>query len=186
MRGDKREVIIDAAAFVFAREGYDRARMEDISGRAGIGKGTIYEYFKSKKDLFQSVVKHACKVYIMLIQGIDGEDRPFEEKLREYIFIYNEFLEKHRDLADLVLMQPQNISRDTRKYFQLLRADVIDATVKMLDLAESRGEIRDADKRMTAEMIWGISGTLFSTGLIENERWNVDEVVDVILHGISR
>ncbi|MFQ5851282.1 MAG: TetR/AcrR family transcriptional regulator [Candidatus Binatia bacterium] len=54
----KRREIIQAAMQVFAREGYHRARMETVAGEAGIGKGTVYEYFRSKTDLFLALHEH--------------------------------------------------------------------------------------------------------------------------------
>jgi len=52
---NKRNQIIEAAAQVFARSGYSNAVVADIALQANIGKGTIYEYFNSKEDLFFTV-----------------------------------------------------------------------------------------------------------------------------------
>jgi TetR/AcrR family transcriptional regulator, repressor for uid operon len=50
---DKREQeILEAAAAVFAERGFRTTRVADVAERAGIGKGTLYEYFRSKEDLF--------------------------------------------------------------------------------------------------------------------------------------
>jgi len=54
-RGNKKEQIIEAAARVFARSGYSNAVVADIAIQANIGKGTVYEYFNSKEDLFFAV-----------------------------------------------------------------------------------------------------------------------------------
>ncbi|MFQ5540138.1 MAG: TetR/AcrR family transcriptional regulator [Candidatus Binatia bacterium] len=54
----KRREILQAAMQVFAREGYHRARIEAVAEEAGIGKGTVYEYFKSKTDLFLALHEH--------------------------------------------------------------------------------------------------------------------------------
>jgi AcrR family transcriptional regulator len=51
----KRNQIIEAAARVFASSGYSNAVVADIALEAQIGKGTIYEYFQSKDDLFFAV-----------------------------------------------------------------------------------------------------------------------------------
>jgi AcrR family transcriptional regulator len=55
LRGNKKEHIIEAAAREFARSGYSNAVVADIALQANIGKGTVYEYFKSKEDLFFAV-----------------------------------------------------------------------------------------------------------------------------------
>ena len=52
---NKRSLIIEAAARVFANRGYNGTIIADIATEAGIGKGTIYEYFLSKEDLFFAV-----------------------------------------------------------------------------------------------------------------------------------
>ncbi|MFQ5903314.1 MAG: TetR/AcrR family transcriptional regulator, partial [Candidatus Binatia bacterium] len=54
----KRKEILQAAMQVFAREGYHRARMEAVAEEARIGKGTVYEYFRSKTDLFIALHEH--------------------------------------------------------------------------------------------------------------------------------
>jgi AcrR family transcriptional regulator len=51
----KTSAILRAAAQVFAEQGYQAATIDGIAERAGIGKGTVYEYFKSKQDLFFAV-----------------------------------------------------------------------------------------------------------------------------------
>lgn len=48
----KKDNIIRAAIRIFAQKGYAAARIIDVARAAGIGKGTIYEYFNSKEDLF--------------------------------------------------------------------------------------------------------------------------------------
>jgi AcrR family transcriptional regulator len=54
---NKKSLIIEAAARVFANQGYNGTLIADIAREAGIGKGTIYEYFPSKQDLFFAVFK---------------------------------------------------------------------------------------------------------------------------------
>lgn len=75
-RTDKKNRIIEAAVTVFAQKGYASATVADIAARAGIGKGTIYEYFASKEDLFFAVFEWfkrqtgiAAKVEIAALGG---------------------------------------------------------------------------------------------------------------------
>ena len=48
----KKTEILKAAFSIFASKGYYKAKMSDIAEEAKIGRGTIYEYFKTKEDLF--------------------------------------------------------------------------------------------------------------------------------------
>ena len=49
-RMELKEKIIHSAMENFAKNGFDRTRMEDIAGAAGLAKGTLYLYFKNKED----------------------------------------------------------------------------------------------------------------------------------------
>jgi len=55
---NKKQHIIQTAAAVFAQKGYAGTRMIEIADTAGIGKGTIYEYFRNKEALFFSVFQY--------------------------------------------------------------------------------------------------------------------------------
>lgn len=55
LRDRKARLITEAAAVVFAERGFRSARVADIAERAGIGKGTVYEYFHSKEEVFLAV-----------------------------------------------------------------------------------------------------------------------------------
>ena len=59
---EKKALIIQAAAKVFARRGFSGTLMADIAVEAGIGKGTLYEYFDSKEDLFFAVFEWFVQV----------------------------------------------------------------------------------------------------------------------------
>jgi AcrR family transcriptional regulator len=56
---DRRQAIIDAAFDEFIERGYAATRLDDIAGRAGVAKGTIYLHFKDKQTLFQELVRSA-------------------------------------------------------------------------------------------------------------------------------
>ncbi|MBL9123886.1 MAG: TetR/AcrR family transcriptional regulator [Planctomycetaceae bacterium] len=64
----KREAILTAAVAQFAQHGYAATEMETIAAAAGVAKGTLYRYFKSKEELFLAAV-----------------DRTFE-RLTEFVF----------------------------------------------------------------------------------------------------
>jgi TetR/AcrR family transcriptional regulator, repressor for uid operon len=56
-----RERILHSAVTIFSKNGFDKSRMEDISLEAGISKGTLYLYFKSKDELFFAICENNIK-----------------------------------------------------------------------------------------------------------------------------
>ena len=61
-RDEKREAILAIAREVFLEEGYAAASMSTIAGRVGGSKGTLYNYFRSKAELFVAVIQHQCEL----------------------------------------------------------------------------------------------------------------------------
>ncbi|MFI4964479.1 MAG: TetR/AcrR family transcriptional regulator [Caulobacterales bacterium] len=59
-RDTRRERILDVAQEVFLEEGFANASMSTIAARLGGSKGTLYNYFKSKDDLFNAYVERRC------------------------------------------------------------------------------------------------------------------------------
>jgi TetR/AcrR family transcriptional regulator, repressor for uid operon len=57
-RTELKKKIMQSAVEIFAKNGFDRTRMEDIAMAAGLAKGTLYLYFKNKEDLFYAICDH--------------------------------------------------------------------------------------------------------------------------------
>lgn len=79
-RDQKREAILEVARAVFSEEGYAEASMSTIAARLGGSKGTLYNYFKSKEDLFAAYVREECSRFAeSLFDG--GEGQTLAERL---------------------------------------------------------------------------------------------------------
>jgi AcrR family transcriptional regulator len=78
-RGSRREAILGVAQEVFSAEGYAAASMSHIASRLGGSKGTLYNYFRSKEELFAAHVQHQCdcKVGAAFAPPLEG-DNPVE------------------------------------------------------------------------------------------------------------
>lgn len=57
---DKRSAILQAACHCFSHSGFSACRIADIAQVAGVGKGTVYEYFRSKEDLLLDACLYDC------------------------------------------------------------------------------------------------------------------------------
>jgi len=63
--GDRQQQILDAAAAVIIRLGYDKATMSDIAEDAGVSRRTVYLYFNGKEELFEALL---CREYMRYSQ----------------------------------------------------------------------------------------------------------------------
>jgi AcrR family transcriptional regulator len=69
----KRAQIIDGARRMFLAQGFDAASMGAIAREAGVSKGTLYVYFKSKEELFEAIVEDQCRAQAEEIFSLDRE-----------------------------------------------------------------------------------------------------------------
>lgn len=82
---DKKQIILDIAARVFSRYGYNKTSLDEIAAEAQIAKGTVYYYFSSKEELFMNVVEIQVKDFVDTIRKKVREVEGFENKLRTLV-----------------------------------------------------------------------------------------------------
>lgn len=68
---ERRVALLDAARRVFASKGYHRTGVADIIAEAGVARGTFYNYFDSKRAIFQAVLEE-------MMERVDGAVRPID------------------------------------------------------------------------------------------------------------
>ena len=98
---DKKKQIINAAISVFAKQGLERGKIADIANEAGIGKGTVYEYFKSKDEIFNAIEHMFVFESVDQIKVLTKSDKSPTEKLEE---IVSYSLTMHEDMGDTALI----------------------------------------------------------------------------------
>ncbi len=83
----KKQEILLAALEVFSRKGFAKTKMIDVAEAAGIGKGTIYEYFRSKEQVFAETFHFFMQKSELLLQDAFSKTDDPVEKLRIFIEI---------------------------------------------------------------------------------------------------
>ncbi|MGI5167466.1 TetR/AcrR family transcriptional regulator [Spirillospora sp. CA-253888] len=76
------ERAIDAAMHAFWAAGYEATSTEDLCRATGLGRSSIYNTFKSKRELFDKALRHYTTVRTArILEALDG-DRPVHDKIR--------------------------------------------------------------------------------------------------------
>src|SRR5580704_8694929 len=90
-RAQRRQAIVEAAARLFAQEGYAGCEMERVAAEAGIAKGTLYLYFPAKQELFFACVDWGMSWMQQTVRAAAesaAESEPFDRigrAIREYL-----------------------------------------------------------------------------------------------------
>ncbi|HHZ02882.1 MAG TPA: TetR/AcrR family transcriptional regulator [Tissierellia bacterium] len=98
VRIQKRKDILKSARTLFKDKGFHNTKMEDIAIAAGVGKGTLYEYFENKQDIFDEACIEYVDLIIENIRNISNMKNSFKEKL---LILFNEKSITESDLASM-------------------------------------------------------------------------------------
>lgn len=78
---ERRQAILDIAGELFVQEGYAAVSMSAIAARLGGSKGTLYNYFRSKDELFEAYVLRRCVLNLEAIYNLPADGQQVEETL---------------------------------------------------------------------------------------------------------
>src|SRR5688572_16991029 len=145
---NRRACILNAARCVFARQGYAETIVDDIAGQAGIAKGTLYLYFKSKEDIYlAALTEDARKLEDLTREKMNGAGA-WQDKLKAYVSVRLDYLETHQDFLRIYLAEIRSMmvrgERMNADLFHCIRESEGHLT-QMFAAAIAKKEIRPID-----------------------------------------
>lgn len=144
---DKQNRILNAAFKEFAEKGYKQASTNQIAKEAGIGKGTLFYYFKNKKNLFHDLIEEAFRIADeSYLSQINFEETDFFERLREASELKWAVYQKHQYALSFmaqVLMNMSEYNLPKRLVQMKMQAEDIWGSVltKNIDFTKFRDDI---------------------------------------------
>jgi len=89
--------LLEAARRVFAQKGFPAATVDEIAAAAGVAKGTVYLYYRSKQEVYWAALEHGITELHKEIQSRLAAEATPESKVRAFIAIKVRYFEKNRD-----------------------------------------------------------------------------------------
>ena len=185
---DKRQQILKAAVTVFSRKGFHEAKVDEIAQLADVGKGTVYEYFSSKAELFQEMFKAGMQFYL---ENISYELEPeifCREKLKRFAKMHIDFITQYKDLARITMTEHTQFNEEFRFWIFENRSKKMKMLEQIIDEGIASGEIRNIDSKVMAMAFSGILGAIFPPIVFSGQEANPEElsetVVDLVFNGI--
>jgi len=102
---DTHQKVLQSARSIFIQKGFEGARMQEIADHAGINKGLLHYYFKSKQNLFQAVFKEVLRQFIPKLNHILNGEKDIKGKIKEFVHIYIDLLLENPYLPAFVLSE---------------------------------------------------------------------------------
>jgi AcrR family transcriptional regulator len=184
----RQEEILEAAAKLFAAHGYAGTDTQLLADELGVGKGTLYRYFPSKRDLFLAAADRVMrKMRRQIDTSIEGVEDPLD-RIAVAIRAYLAFFAEHPEFVEL-LMQERAQFKDRKKptYFEHREANV----ERWRDLYRgliAAGRVRQMPvERITdvlSDLLYGTMFTNYFTGPRKPFEAQAEDILDVAFHGI--
>ena len=119
-RSQKRKKIIDKAWELFAKNGYEETKVEDITKDLGISKGSFYTYFATKEELLYEVLEKIKKEIIENLENINVNQTP-KKVLEDYVKAKMNYAVKILNNMKLRAVEKYLIDSKLRIFFQELQ-----------------------------------------------------------------
>lgn len=100
-----RKAILEAAISLFGSKGYDKTSVDQLARKAGVGKGTIYSYFRTKSEIFLAFCEDELDVLHLEMDRKVDSNTPFLEALIEIFMIEFRYVTRNREFGRLFLRE---------------------------------------------------------------------------------
>tara|TARA_X000000368_G_scaffold235837_1_gene186303 strand:+ start:583 stop:1170 length:588 start_codon:yes stop_codon:yes gene_type:complete len=191
-RENRKNQILNAAFEVFVKKGYAKTTMDDIVASSNLSKGALYHYYKSKKELFLSLIDH-WEIYTFK----DFYDKKSQNKKASDILrffgenVINTLNEKkHAYIAEIEFRAMSNQDAEIKKRSNVLYGKLLELFEKVVKKGIKENEFKDLDVRKTSMAFLAIFQSITWFVIADETAVSPDEYIrdsiELIIDSISK
>ena len=188
----RKDQIMNAAQVVVASKGYDQARMDDIVEKAQLSKGAIYWYYKSKKDIYLSLIDYWFNEYSAgVLKSLEDKDSSSEQLKSLFEYFVDQF-DQNPDTFKIGVefWRTSGLDVDFNNKLQEIYSQFLEYIIDIIKNGIESGEFKEVDPRITAlSILINIEGihwfTLFDKSGVESHEY-INTISNFILNGLKK
>lgn len=185
----KRKLILDAAADLFSRKSYHEVMMEDVAKMTNVAKGTVYNYFSSKEELYFSIMSLRMENLINSLDEKIQKEHNSIDCLRSFVLHVYMFMMKYQNFFLMYKKESLNSENNYCDQLRTLEEQLKSQLNGIIRSGINDGLFRDVNEEFTANSILGsIYGTVerdIISQLNENQKKNSRErLFEFVLHAL--
>lgn len=184
-----RESLIGAAEELLREEGWEGATMERLARKAGVAKGTVYNYFRDKRALLVAVVERCTVRLRHIVASCDDEADPAEVLRQVMRESFSQLCRNRRIIAALFLAcrDEEGRGRDCDRRLSPL-GDIRAFVRSVISLGVARGRFRPVDPALAEAVLYsaviGLARHLSQRGLVVSEGAFAPAATEFLLDGL--
>lgn len=170
-RDERRDLILDVARGCFLAEGYAATSMSTIAARLGGSKGTLYNYFKSKEELFAAVMERQCGALAETLFDVAHAGDTPRERLEHFADSFLRLLltPESRGIHRLVVGESERFPEIGRMFYDFGPKVLLTKIGEYLSDLMDKGVMRRADPFVAAQQFKDLA----ISGVLQPRIWGV-------------
>ncbi|SVA23785.1 uncharacterized protein METZ01_LOCUS76639 [marine metagenome] len=188
----RKEQIMSAALSVVVAKGYDQSRMDDIVEKSQLSKGAIYWYYKSKEEVYLSLVDYWFLQYSSgVVDTLQQQESASDQLKALFDFFIGQFDKNPATFKLLVeFWRLAGLNPDFNAKLQQIYSDFLEYIIEIIKVGVANGEFKNVEPRITAlSILINIEGitwfTLFDKSGVEAHEY-IDTISNFILNGLKK
>jgi len=189
-----REEILSAAEKVFASKGFFPTTMSDIAQEAEFGTGTLYNYFRSKEELYFTLIDEKVKEINRLVKNKLSEKAPVVERIKEVLALQFEFVERNRDFFRIYISERNRfewtVKDELGKDVHEKMVAYINILAQVMKQGIAKKEFRSMNPMDLAHALVGIVNSFVFEWMISHKPYplisKLDTVLEIFLGGVQQ
>lgn len=191
----RKHEIIEAALQIFAQKGYKATTLDEIAEKSEFGKGTIYNYFSSKEEIYTEIITSAIEQHQIIIRKIDEKTVTLHDFVEELLAGLLRFSLENKESFLLLLFteihQSFTASTEISKIMDNNKQKMTEFFVQKASKAIENKEIRDVDLERVIRLFRGLGFNyiydLLVSGKLKEEfiQEEAKFITDILFNGIK-
>lgn len=182
----RRREIFDASAHLFLEKGFNETSMREIAQAAGVGKSTLYDYFKSKDEILICYFEEEIKKISKHAQEIIARDLDISGKLRQIMQMHLEYLVAHKNLYLQLTIESQRLALGSQQKIQIARYSYQDMLCALVEEGIQTGEFRRVNPLFAARSIFTLlSIAVFTSRPTGSPAEMMEEAMEIFFRGVK-
>ncbi len=185
-QANRRHEIFHKVVHVFAKKGFHETSMREIAASAGLGKSTLYDYFKTKDEILLYFFEDQVNELTEAAQRIALQNIAADERLRQVMKTHLEFLQANKSLFMKLLLDAQRLKLESQKQIQEQRHAYQDLIRGLIEEGVREGTFRKVDPLLAARMlINNLAPVVYTSRPTGTMQEMMEEAMDIFLKGIE-
>lgn len=184
----RREEILATATRLFAEHGFSEAMTQELADRLGVGKGTIYRYFPSKRELFLAATDRVMRSLRAEVDAAVADIQDGIERIERGVMAFLTFFARHPEYVELLIQERAHFKDRTRPTYIEHREERGREWGLLYAEMKTAGRLRDLEPEQISDVVGNlIYGTMFTNyfaGPGKPVAEQARDILEVVFRGI--